>query len=125
MAFVYYNPNPRRKQVIDCTIRALCRLEHLPWRVIFDEVCSIARDLCDMPSSDQVWQTYLYLLGYTKHIVPDFCPRCYSIKEFCHDHPHGSYMVKTSGHVVAVVDGDYYDTWNSGNRVPIYYWRKE
>lgn len=27
--------------------------------------------------------------------------------------------------VVAVVDGDYYDAWDSGNEIPLYYWRKD
>jgi hypothetical protein len=27
--------------------------------------------------------------------------------------------------VVTVQDGKYYDTWNSGNEVPVYYWEKE
>ena len=26
---------------------------------------------------------------------------------------------------VGVIDGDYYDTWDSGNEIPIFYWRKE
>ena len=29
------------------------------------------------------------------------------------------------GHVVTVQDGKYYDTWDSGNEIPVYYWEKE
>jgi hypothetical protein len=27
--------------------------------------------------------------------------------------------------VVAVVDGDYYDTWDCGDEVPVYYFERE
>lgn len=27
--------------------------------------------------------------------------------------------------MVSVVDGDYYDAWDSGKEVPVYYWHKE
>ena len=30
-----------------------------------------------------------------------------------------------AGHVVCVKDGNYYDTWQSGDEVPIYAWVKE
>lgn len=36
----------------------------------------------------------------------------------------GRYLLALDQHVVAVVDGDYYDTWDSGNEIPIYYWMK-
>lgn len=28
------------------------------------------------------------------------------------------------GHVVCVQDGYYYDSWDSGNEIPIYYWER-
>jgi len=34
-------------------------------------------------------------------------------------------ILATGTHVIAVGDGNYYDTWDSGQEVPIYYWRKE
>ena len=40
-------------------------------------------------------------------------------------YPHGTYVLATNNHVVAVVDGNYYDTWDSGDETPIYVWRKE
>ena len=79
----------------------------------------------DMPSSDAVWGEYLRLNGFTKHILPNTCPNCYTINQFTKDYPNGMYVVATGTHVVAVVDGDFYDTSNSGNEMIIYYWKKE
>ena len=45
--------------------------------------------------------------------------------DFAAEHPSGTYILALSGHVVCVMDGDYYDTWDSGGEVPLYYWRKE
>ena len=81
--------------------------------------------LSDMPSSNNAWGEYLYLNGYRRFIIPDTCPVCYTIKDFCLDHPHGRFLVATGSHVVAVIDGDYYDTWDSGYEIPIYYFEKE
>lgn len=78
-----------------------------------------------MPSANLVIGSYFYERGYTKLLIPDRCPQCYTIKAFCRDHPRGRYVVGTGVHVVAIIDGDYYDTWDSGNEVPIYYWKYE
>ncbi len=41
------------------------------------------------------------------------------------DYPEGTYIVAMKGHVVAVVDGNYIDTWDSGKANPLYFWRKD
>ena len=124
MAYVYKNPNPQKKRVGDCVIRGVSILTNQSW--IYSYICIVIQGLkmFDMPSSNDVWGSYLKSLGYTKHIIPDSCPDCYTVREFCYDHPHGKYLVATGSHVVAVIDGDYYDTWDSGDEVPVYYFEK-
>ena len=55
----------------------------------------------------------------------DECPDCYTVADFAAEHPSGTYILSLSGHVVCVMDGDYYDTWDSGGEIPLYYWCKE
>lgn len=38
-------------------------------------------------------------------------------------YPRGRYIVGTGNHAVAVVDGDYYDSWDSGNEILSFFWR--
>lgn len=125
MAYRYYNPNPAGKHVIDCTIRALSKIFRQDWETTFVQLCLQALTMYDMPSSNAVWGAYLYNRGFRRYGVKTNCPDCYSVHDFCIDHPIGEYVVATSGHVIAVIDGDYYDTSDSGYEIPIYYWRKE
>ena len=48
-----------------------------------------------------------------------------TVSDFAEDHPKGTYILALSGHVVCVKDGDYIDTWDSGNEIPLYYWQQE
>ena len=125
MAFVYYNPNPSKKLVGDCVIRGISKLTNQDWKDVHLELSLQSYTMNDMPSSNAVWGAYLYKMGYRQLVIPDTCPDCFSVKRFCADNPKGSYLLATGTHVIAVVDGDYYDTWDSGDEVPIYYWRKE
>ena len=68
---------------------------------------------------------YLKKNGFTRHIVPDTCPQCYTVQNFADDHPRGTYILCISGHVVALIDGIAFDTWDSSDCVVVYYWQKE
>lgn len=121
----YYNPNPAGLLVEDCTIRALTKALNLSWVEVYDEIALEGRRQFDMPSANNVWEKVLRNNGYLREVVPNTCPDCYTIRDFAIDNPFGLYVVGTGSHVVTIVNGDYYDTWDSGDRVPIYYYRKE
>lgn len=61
---------------------------------------------------------------FGKHIIPDTCPYCYTVRDFAREHPNDTYLLKTSGHVIAVESGDYFDTSDSGSEIPVYYWKR-
>lgn len=119
----YYNPNPYGKLVGDCSIRAVSIALSQGWKKTYKEICSLGLMLGDMPSSNAVWGTYLQDHGFHREIIPNSCPNCYSIREFCLDNPVGTFVLCTGTHVVTAIDGDYYDSWDSGDEVPVYLWR--
>ena len=125
MSYIHYNPNPDGKVVGDCVVRALTVLLNDTWNHVYADICMQGAYMHDMPAADAVWGEYLRLNGYTKHVLPNTCPNCYTINHFIKDFPNGKYLVATGTHVVAVVDGNFYDTSNSENEMIIYYWRKE
>ena len=105
-------------------IRAIAKVTGQDWETTYMDICVEGFALNDMPSANHVWGSYLHNKGFTKTIIPDTCPDCYTVKDFCTDHPQGEYLLAIGTHVVAVKDGDYYDTWDSGDEIPIYYWQR-
>lgn len=122
--FISENANPINNRVGDCTVRAVSKVLDQDWEKTYADLSLQGFMLCDMPSANHVWGAYLKSKGFRRAVIPDECPDCYSVRDFCEDHPEGSYILSISGHVVAVVDGNYYDTWDSGDKIPIYYWYK-
>lgn len=126
MAWVHFNPNPYGKTVGDCTVRALCAIENLSWMDAYMQLCFTGGVIGDMPDANETMRRLLLSLGYSRHFVQNTCPDdCYTIRDFCKDHPTGRYLVNVGRHVVGIVNGDYYDTGDSGNDVAQYYYTKE
>lgn len=119
-----YNPNPYLKRTEDCTIRAISKLFDLDWDSAYLDLMYKGLQLKDMPDSPYVWGAYLMTRGYERTYIPNTCPLCYTLRDFCNDNPKGKFAIATQNHVIAVVDGDYYDTWDSGDEVPVYYWKE-
>lgn len=102
-------------------IRAIAVATGKTWEQVFDDLYSVGRSEFDMMSSNVVWGLYLYRLGFQPFLLPESCPSCVTIKEFTRYFPRGRYIIGTGTHAVAIIDGDYYDTWDSGNLVPSYF----
>lgn len=120
--FVKFNANPSASRVGDCTIRAISKATGQSWEEVYINVCLTGLCQHDMPSANHVWGDYLESIGYERFVIPQ---RGYTVNDFTREHPSGSYILAISGHVVACVDGDYYDTWDSGEEIVVYYWRKK
>ena len=116
------NPNPMNKEVPDCVVRAISIALNQPWIQTFDELYSVARAEFNMPSSDSVWGRYLYLKGFEPFILPS-CPRCITIDQFTKEFPYGIYIIGTGFHAVAIIDGNFYDSWDSGQEICSFFWK--
>ena len=125
MAYIFFNPNPAGKFVGDCVIRAISKATGQSWEKSYIGVVEKGLNMRDMPSANRVWAAYLKNLGFNKYIIPNTCPECYSIRDFAYENPNGVFILGTGTHVVCVCDGNYYDTWDSGDETPIYFFKKE
>lgn len=119
-----YNPNPARNQVGDCTVRAISKALEQDWETTYAGLTAYGFMLCDMPSANHVWGAYLRKKGFRRYIVDDHGEDVYTVDDFCRDNPHGVYVLAIPGHVVCVCDGCYYDSWDSGQEIPQYYWTR-
>lgn len=122
--FVKYNANPLGRQVGDCTVRALSHALNQSWEETYIGLAIEGFMMCDMLSANSVWGAYLRKKGFQRYIIPNDLPVDYTVEDFCHDNPKGNFILALHSHVLSVVDGNYYDSWQSGREIPIYYWSK-
>ena len=125
MGFSYFNPNPAGQKVGDCTVRAIVKATGKSWDEVYIGLCLQGLIMGDLPSANSVWSAYLRQQGFARNVIPNTCPDCYTVSEFAADHPRGVYVLALSSHVVCVEDGSYFDTWDSGSEIPLFYWAKE
>ena len=123
--WVYANPNPCRTEEPDCVVRAISIATGHSWYEVHRELCFLSREKCTMPSVNWLWDLYLRDHGFEKFLLPDNCPGCVTVREFCRKYPDGVYIVATGSHAVAVIDGDWLDAWDSGSEVGTYFFRKK
>lgn len=116
-----YNPNPLKRRVGDCTVRAISKLLDLTWREAYLFLAIYGYVYGDMPNGDDLWGKFLRDRGYRRHIITD---EGYTVEDFCKDHPKGKYLLALKNHVIAIENGQYFDTSDFGDEKPIYYFSK-
>lgn len=122
--FVYYNPNPHVSTYEDCVIRALCKVTGKDWYQVRVELFLMSLHMGYYDWDNHVWGKYLKRLGFVQRLLPNTCPDCFTVRDFCRAFPHGTYLLAIGDHVVTAQEGDYFDTWDSGDEVPMYYWSR-
>ena len=122
MTFKQWNPNPVANKTGDCAIRAVAAALDVDWDTAFDLIAQNAKNMGEIMESNAAWGSVLRQYGFNRAIIPNSCPDCYTAKDFCIDHPRGVYVLGFSGHVATVIDGQLWDTWDSSDEIPIYYW---
>lgn len=123
--WIQFNNNPAGRQVGDCSIRAISKALGVDWETAYVMVTMNGFSMGDMPSSDSVWGATLRKNGFYRKSIPDSCPDCYTAKDFCEDNPEGVFVLGFGGHVATVVDGNLYDSWDSSNEIPQFYWYRK
>ena len=124
--WIEFNPSPTGRRVGDCVVRAIAKALDVDWEKSYMMLAANGFGMGDMPSSDSVWGSVLRQHGFYRESIPNTCPDCYTVRDFCKDNPKGTFVLGFGGHVATVVDGDLYDSWDSSDEIPVYVWyRKE
>jgi hypothetical protein len=122
--WIYANPNPCRQEEPDCVIRAIAIATDQSWKKVHWDLCMMSHDKCTMPSVNWLWGLYLSRYGFEKFLLSDECPACVNVREFCRMFPEGTYVLATGSHAVCAINGNWFDTWDSGDETVTYIFRK-
>lgn len=125
MAYIEYNPNPVGRKVGDCAVRAVAKALNMGWEAAYIALVINALQMGDMPSSNVVSGSVLRQHGFKRMALPDTCPDCYTVADFCEDYPEGIHVMYCNEHVVTAIGPDWYDSWDSGREIPQYVWYRE
>lgn len=125
MAYIFYNPNRIGNSTGDCVIRAISKATNQSWDDVYWDLCDKGYLMGDWGNSNKVWDSYLKDCGFVRKVIPNTCPECYTVREFCEDNSYGVFILAMGDHTVAVVNGNHYDSFDSGGEVPIYYYQKK
>ena len=128
--FVYYQPNSKdlKDQFGDCQVRALSKALNISWVEAFDLIIPICREMQTYTifgGTCEIGKESLRKIGFTySGISNKKGSKRPTVDSFAKDHPTGTYIAKVAHHVVAIVDGKYYDTWDSGQKSMYGYYEK-
>lgn len=123
--YIYYNPNPSGRRVGDCAVRAVAKALDTDWESAYAMIAANGFLMNDVMSSNSVWGSVLRIHDFSRHNIPNTCPDCYTAEQFAKDHPRGIYVLGFGNHTATIKDGDLYDSWDSSQEIPQYYWSKE
>ena len=120
------NVNPLKKKVGDCSIRAISTATGKDWDIVFMDLCEIAFDLKCMPNGDEATDQYLKANNFVRiPIKITKGSKRPTVESFTKEHAQGTYVLRVANHMVAVKEGMYHDTWDSGTCCVYSYWVKQ
>lgn len=123
--YIYTNTNPMKKRNGDCVIQAISIALDKPWEEVYLGLAETGLLIYSLQNNNDTWDLYLRNHGFSRHVIPNTCPDCYTVIDFCRDHPYGIYVLGTGSHAIAIVNGIIRDAYNSGTEIPIVYYKKE
>lgn len=112
--FQYYNANPLKRHVNDCTVRAISLALGESWDSAYEQLGQFARARGLMPDD---------IMCIDEFLETQFANRCrckhnqhITVKDFVKKHPNGTYLITMSGHITCAINGKIYDTFDPSDR---------
>lgn len=122
--FIQENLNPAGKRTDDCVVRAIAKALNIDWKSAYTMLSAHGLKLSDLFSKNYVWSDLLITLGFKRSGIPNTCPDCYTVRDFANQHRKGVYVVGTGDHVLTVIDGNWIDSFDSGDMIPIIFFTR-
>jgi hypothetical protein len=133
--FHFYNANPKGKFTTDCTIRAICTALEIPYEQVIMEMAKMECETGYNRSSNEGINQYLESKGWKKNKQPRKLDNTkYTGEDLCEQIHEGLHINNEplnrlianigGGHIVAIIDGKVWDTWDSTDGCIGNYWTK-
>lgn len=126
--YKYFQPNKKdlKDEYGDCAIRAFCKATNSEWLEAYDYMWQISRTVQCPMNCKTGFETVVKSKGFTYGKISNAKgTKRPTVKSFADTHKHGIYICVVSNHYVTIVNGNYYDTWDSGDKCLYGYWYKE
>ena len=116
-----FNPNPKSRNIGDCTLRAYCAAFDIDWNKAFDIASKISKENSSMIQ-------YMFPKIMEEHFGCEKDPEYnkegrkaqtkdrITVNAFAMTHPYGTYVLGVRQHAVTVKNGEYWDSWDSGDK---------
>ena len=101
----------------DCVIRAFQVLWNVDWKEAATRLFNRALELYDLPNSQDSYTTFLRRSNKYQSYETNYSHKRYkTVSEIAREtlNDTKAYLCHTTGHVVAISNGNYYDCWDSG-----------
>ena len=126
--YKYYQPNKKdlKDEYGDCVIRSLTKAFNMTWIEVFNELIPYAVEMQAMPNNKVCYERYILDKGLSWNgckAKKGF--KRIDVNNFSKIHKKGTYILRLAHHIVTVIDGVYYDTWDCGECCVYGYWEKE
>ena len=114
-----YNPNPKDRNIGDCTLRSYCAAFKIDWDKAFDIASKVAKEnstLIQYVADKVLTEEFNCYVDekYNKKTVKS--KDRITVNEFTMTHPYGTYILHVRQHQVTVINGEYWDSWDSGKK---------
>lgn len=135
--FHYHNQNPHNRITTDCVIRAISTATEIPYNQVVMEMAELQCKTGYDDGDKKLYDLYLKSKGFiqywqprkadnTKYTGKDFCDRLKEDFIWAANSKKLKRIVANigGGHVVAIIDGKVWDTWDSTDGCIGNYWVK-
>ena len=120
--YKHYNPNPKGRSTGDCVPRAISVVLGCDWDTAYLKLVLCGFEEKMMPSSNFIHDKLLRGNGFQRFTS---CPGCLTVKSFADRYTNGTFLLGTGDHVVGVINGDWFDSWDSGSEEVLWIYKKE
>ena len=106
----------------DCVIRAIVHATGKDYKEVWKGLLETSKETMFLPNFKECYEVYLESLGWVKRrpMRNDY-NKTHEVRHFPAK-ARGRYIIKTTSHLTAIVNGKHMDTWNCGQwRANSYY----